>query len=90
MLTKEASPRKDAKHIHTLVRVNLQTCSDCGHFLVTTYERTENGDLVLKELELDLKVKSSQIRQYLPFDDQIEPRETESGDQKKIREDTCW
>ena len=59
MLPKETSSGKNNNHIHRLVRVNLQTCSDCGRFFVTTYTRTKNGELVLTELELDLKVKSS-------------------------------
>jgi hypothetical protein len=89
VLAKKASPNEDDNHIHNLVRVNLQACSECGHFVVTTYERTESGDLVLKELELDLKVKSSRIRPYPSADDQRVPA-TESVDRKKILEETCW
>jgi hypothetical protein len=90
VLKKETSPSEENKHIHDLVRVNLQACSQCGHFFVTTYERTESGNLVLKEFELDLKVKSSRIRSYQSPDDQDVPRETRSGDRKKILEETCW
>ena len=89
MLARKASSIQDNKHIHNLVRVNLQACSECGNFVVTTYERTETGDLVLKELELDLEVKSSRTRPYPSADDQRVPP-TESVDRKKILEETCW
>jgi len=45
--------------------------------------------LVLKELELDLKVKSSRTIPYPSADDQRVPT-TESVDRKKILEETCW
>jgi hypothetical protein len=85
VLAKETSPRENDKHIHSIVRVNLQACSECGCFLITTYVRTENGDLVLKELELDQKVKSSRIRPYQPAGDQVGARAPESADQTKAR-----
>ena len=90
MLAKETSPRENANHIHSLVRVNLQACSECGRFLVTTYGRSENGDLVLKELELDLKVKSSRVRPYQPAGDHVGAKEGEPAAQTRAREETCW
>ena len=90
MLAKETSPRESDKHIHSLVRVNLQACSECGSFLITTYERTESGDLVLRELELDLKVKSSRVRPYPLHGDQVCATALESAAKTKVREETCW
>ena len=90
MLAKETSLRENDNHIHSLVRVNLQACSECGCFLVTTYERSENGGLVLEELELDLKIKSSRVRPHQPAGDQVGATARESAAQDKAREETCW
>jgi len=90
VLAKETITPQNDKHTHSLVRVNLQTCSECGRFLVTTYTLSENGDLVLKELELEMKVKSSRIRPYQPEGEDLGARVQESAGQSEIREDTCW
>ena len=90
MLAKEASPRENEKHTHRVVRLNLQACSECGHFFVTSYVRTENGDLVVKELELDLKVKSSRIVPYPPAGDVVGVTAQQPADRRKAIEETCW
>ncbi len=90
MLAKEIGSCQDNRHIHSLVRVNLQECGECGHFFITTYTRIENGDLVLEELELDLKIKSSRIRPSQPLEGQSRALPPESAEQVKAREETCW
>ena len=49
------------RHSHKLTRLNLYTCSACGKFVATTYRETKNGELLIEELEFELKVVSSRI-----------------------------
>lgn len=90
MLAKETSIHEHDTSIHHLVRVNLQACSACGRFFITTFARTKKGELVLREIELDLKVRSSRIRPYDSSERQggISPAET--ADRANSRQETCW
>jgi hypothetical protein len=77
-------------HSHRLSRATLQLCNECGGFFVTRYKESENGDLVLEELELEVKIKSTQIGQPgLPkAPSKCTVRENSSI--AEAREETCW
>ena len=90
MLAKETSVHENETANHNLVRVNLQTCSACGRFFVITYTRTKKGELVLTEVELDLKVKSSRIRRYHTVEGQVGVSPDEVADRAESIEETCW
>ncbi|TMI57406.1 hypothetical protein E6H18_04920 [Candidatus Bathyarchaeota archaeon] len=84
------SASSDEKHSHQLSRANLQVCNTCGSFFVTRYKETEKGELVLEELELEVKVTSSRIGQFSSTVRQVNGAPKESSDIDKTREETCW
>ena len=90
VLSKETSTFESGDHVHSFERVNLQACSTCGRFFITRYERSEKGDLVLKNVELDLKFKSSQTSAHKPAEGQSSVSPRESTHRASAREDTCW
>lgn len=90
VLTKEKSSPKDNNHIHRLFRVNLQTCINCGRFFVTTCTRTKDGELVLTESELDLKVKTSRDSLYQATIGHASSYLHEHDAQVEVEEETCW
>jgi hypothetical protein len=90
VLSKETGAFESGEHIHSFERVNLQACSTCGRFFITRYERTEKGGLVLKDVELDLKFKSSQTSTHKPAEGQSSVSPRESTHRAGAREDTCW
>jgi hypothetical protein len=57
---------------------------------VTRYRETEKGELVLEELELEVKIKSSRIGQFRSAMTQVNRTQEESSDAVKTREETCW
>jgi hypothetical protein len=57
---------------------------------VTRYRETENGELVLEELELELKIKSSQIGQICSAVARTNEAPKESSNANNTREETCW
>ena len=57
---------------------------------MTRYKETEKGELVLEELELEVKVKSSRIGQFPSVVRQVNGAPKESSSVDKSREETCW
>jgi hypothetical protein len=57
---------------------------------VTRYKETEKGELVLEELELELKIKSSRIGQFRSPMTRTNATPKESSEAVKAREETCW
>jgi hypothetical protein len=57
---------------------------------VTRYRETENGELVLEELELELKIKSSQISQFHSAMTKVNSTPKESSNAVRKEEKTCW
>ncbi len=78
------------KHSHKLTRASLHTCGICGRLIATTYRETEKGELLIEELELDLKIVSSRISELRT----ATPRKYAHRDQPSgavmTVEDTCW
>jgi len=77
-------------HAHELSRINLQVCNTCGSFFVTTYTKTKTGRLVRAEIELDLKIRSSQVYRLHPPMGHVKGISKESYYAVRIREETCW
>lgn len=56
---------------------------------MTIYKETDKGELILEELELEVKVKSSRIGQFPSAVRQVNGAPKESA-VDKTREETCW
>jgi len=87
---KEREQSDIVNHIHELSRINLQVCTNCGSFIVTTYTKTKTGRLVRTEIELDLKIRSSRVYQLHRAMEHVKGISKESYDAVRIREETCW
>gem|GEM_PF-7126130 len=79
-----------SKHSHKLIRANLHTCSTCGRLIATTYRETEKGELLIEELELDLKIMSSRISELRTATPRKYTHRSQSSDTVMRVEDTCW
>jgi hypothetical protein len=92
VLVKQTEASEAYKHAHQLARTNLQVCSTCGRFIVTTYRETTNGQLVIEELELDVKIRSSRIgRLRTATPENLSRPELFPPSEVVMRaEDTCW
>ena len=78
------------KHSHKLNRVNLHACSTCGRLIATTYRETEKGELLIEELELDLKIMSSRISVLRTATRRKYAHRNQSSDAVMTVEHTCW
>ena len=90
MQVQQTETSETDKHSHEQTRVNLQVCSNCGRFIATTYEETDTGELVIKELELDVKIVSSRISQLRSTVSQTYSSPKQSSDKVMTKEETCW
>ena len=86
---KEEAP-KDSRHSHKLTRMNLHTCGTCGRFIATTYRETKTGELLIEELELELKVTSSRSSQIHLTTPRKYTYLKQPHDAVMTVEDTCW
>ena len=78
------------KHSHKLTRANLHTCSTCGRLIATTYRETEKGELLIEELELDLKIMSSRISELRTATPRKYAHRNKPSDAVMTVEHTCW
>jgi len=83
-------PLEANKHSHKLTRVNLHACSDCGRLVATTYRETKTGELVIEELELDVKIASSRIIRLHPATPRKYAHPEQPSNAIMTVEDTCW
>jgi hypothetical protein len=90
MQVDQSAASSNEEHLHQLSRANLQMCKKCGGFFVTRYRETEKGELILEELDLEVKIKSSRIGQFRSTMTQVNGTPRESSDAVKTREETCW
>ena len=79
-----------SRHSHKLTRVNLQRCSACGRFIATTYKETKTGELLIEELEFDLKVVSSRSSRLHSTTPRKSVYLEQPSDAVMTVEDTCW
>ena len=78
------------KHSHKLTRMNLHACSICGRFIATTHKETKNGELVIEELLLEVKIVSSRIRRLRISTAGKYAYPDQPSDAVLKVEDTCW
>lgn len=78
------------KHSHKLTRATLHACSTCGRFIATTYRETKTGELVIEEVELDVKVGSSRISRLRTLTPRKYAHPEPPPDTVLTVEDTCW
>ena len=89
MQVEEEAPEAN-EHPHKLTKMNLHRCSTCGRFIAITYKETQTGELLIEEIEFDLKVassRSSRLHSTTP------PKYTypkRPSDDVMTVEDTCW
>jgi hypothetical protein len=79
-----------SKHFHKLTRVNLHECSTCGRLIATTYKETKSGELVIEELDLEVKILSSRISKLRTATTQKYVHAEQSPSKTLMLEDTCW
>lgn len=78
------------KHLHKLTRASLHTCSTCGRLIATTYREMEKGELLIEELEMDLKIVSSRISELRTATHRKYAHKNQPSDAVMTVEDTCW
>jgi hypothetical protein len=79
-----------SKHFHKLTRVNLHECSTCGRLIATTYKETKSGELVIEELELEVKILSSSVSKLRTATTPKYVAAEQSSSKTMTLEDTCW
>lgn len=90
MQVKESEASESDKHSHKLTRVNLHACSTCGRLIATTYRETKIGELVIEEMELDVKIVSSRSSRLRIVTPRKYARPEQPSDAVLKVEDTCW
>ncbi len=90
MQVKEEEASESDKHSHKLTRVNLHACSTCGRLIATTYRETKIGELVIEELELDVRIMSSRISRLRTVTPRKYAHPEQPTDAVSTAEDTCW
>jgi hypothetical protein len=77
-------------HSHKLARSNLQMCSTCRRVIATRQWETKEGELMIEELELDVKIVSSRINRIRTATSRNNPSKEQPSNVDMAGEDTCW